>query len=214
MFKKKKKAEAAEGEEAEKKEDKKEEKEAEAPKKEGEEGEAEGEGEGAPKKGKKKLIIIAGVVLLLVIGGAVFALMGGKKEPKLDEHGNPIVEEEELSPEEKAAKEAAAHEASKPVFYELPEFLVNLNPSGGTRVSFLKMSVTLELRDKEAVVTMDNNKPRIQDIFNTYLRELRPSDIQGSAGIYRLRTELMTRLNGTIEEGAVKDILFGEIIVQ
>jgi flagellar FliL protein len=76
------------------------------------------------------------------------------------------------------------------------------------------MSVTLELRDKNAVATMDANKPRIVDAFNTYLRELRPSDIQGSAGIYHLRNELMARLNGTIEEGVVKDILFGEIIVQ
>ena len=76
------------------------------------------------------------------------------------------------------------------------------------------MSVTLELRDAAAVITMDANKPRVQDIFNTYLRELRPADIQGSAGIYRLRTELLSRVNATMEEGLVKDILFGEIIVQ
>lgn len=212
MFKKKKKGEeATEGEEKEGKGE-----EAEAPKKEGEEGASEGgEGEGAPKKGKKKLIIIAGaVVLVLVIVGVLFAIgvIGGKK-PELDEHGNPIVEEKELSPEEKAAKEAAAAEAAKPVYYELPEFLVNLN-SGTSRVSFLKMTVTLELRDKAAVTTIDNNKPRVQDVFNTYLRELRPTDIQGSAGIYRLRTDLISRLNSTIEDGVVKDILFGEIIVQ
>lgn len=181
-------------------------------KKEGGEG---AEGEGAPKKGKKKIVIIAGaVVLILVIVGALFAtgVIGGKKA-EVDEHGNPIEHEEELTPEEKAAKEAAALEASKPVFYELPEFLVNLN-SGSSRVSFLKMTVTLELRDKAAVLTLDNNKPRVQDVFNTYLRELRPTDIQGSAGIYRLRTDLIARLNSTIEEGVVKDVLFGEIIVQ
>ncbi len=211
MFKKKKK-EKTPSEDAEK------ETEAEAesaPKEaaEGEEGEA-GEGEGAPKKGKRKLIIIAAaVVLLLAIVGGLFAagiLGGGEKteetateeghgekaaEVKLDEHGKPI----------------PVH--TGPTYYELPQFLVNLNSPTG-RVSFLKMSVTLELRDAEAVATMDANKPRIMDAFNTYLRELRPSDIQGSAGIYRLRNELMTRLNSTVEEGVVKDILFGEIIVQ
>lgn len=170
------------------------------------------EGEESPKKGKKKLVFIAGglVLVLVVVAGLFLSGMLGGGEKKLDEHGNPI---EELSEEEKAAKEAAAAEAAKPVYYELPEFLVNLN-STTSRVSFLKMSVTLELRDAAAVVTMDANKPRIQDTFNTYLRELRPADIQGSAGIYRLRTELISRLNSTIEEGAVKDILFGEIIVQ
>lgn len=174
-------------------------------------GGAEGDGEGAPKKGKRTLVFIAGgVVLLLAIGAGVFfsGLLGGKE--KLDEHGKPIVE---LSEEEQAAKDAAAAEANKPVYYELPEFLVNLNSTTG-RVSFLKMSITLELRDAAAVITMDANKPRVQDIFNTYLRELRPADIQGSAGIYRLRTELLSRLNATMEEGLVKDILFGEIIVQ
>jgi flagellar FliL protein len=169
----------------------------EAPAAEAAEEGAEGE-EGAPKKGKRKLVfIIAGVVILLVIGGAVFALMGGKKD------------EEMKSPEETAAATAAA----APVYYELPEFLVNLN-STNSRVSFLKMSVTLELRDQAAIAKVEANKPRIMDTFNTYLRELRASDVQGSAGIYRLRDELMTRLNATIEEGLVKDILFSEIIVQ
>ena len=172
---------------------------------EGAEGE---EAEAGGKKGKKKLIFIVGVVVaLLAIVGGLFAagiIGGGGKGPD----GKP-----KQSSEEAAASAAAAIAASKPVYYELPEFLVNLNSSTG-HVSFLKMSVTLELRDQLAVATMDANKPRIMDIFNTYLRELHASDVQGSAGIYRLRTELLSRLNSTIEDGSVKDILFGEIIVQ
>ena len=157
------------------------------------------EGEEGSKKGKKKLVLIAGgaVALLAVVGIAVTVLGGGKKD--------------ELKAPEKT--EAAVAAVSAPVYYELPEFLVNLS-SNTSRVSFLKMSVTLELRDKEAVAVVEANKPRILDTFNTYLRELRASDVQGSAGIYRLRDELMTRLNATIEEGLVKDILFSEIIVQ
>ena len=172
-----------------------------APKPEGEEG---GEGEMAPKKGKRKLLMIVGaVVVLLLVAGGLFAsgILGGGKH------------EEKKSEEEVAAEAAAAAEASKPVYYELPQFLVNLNSPTG-RVSFLKMSVTLQLKDQATVALLDANKPRVLDAFNTYLRELRPSDVQGSAGIYRLRDELMTRLNSTIEEGAVKDILFSEIIVQ
>lgn len=164
------------------------------------------EGEqGEHKKGKKKLIFIAGgaVALIVIVAGLMLSgvLGGGDKG------------EHKESPEEVAAKEAAAALAAKPVYYELPQFLVNLNTTT-SRVSFIKMSVTLELRDPAAVAIMDANKPRVVDIFNTYLRELRAADVQGSAGIYRLRTELLTRLNGTIEDGTVKDILFSEIIVQ
>jgi len=206
MLKKKKKDEAA----TEGAEDAKETEGAATEKTEGGEGgETIENGEGAPKKGKKKLLFIAIPVVLLLIGGGLFAagVFGGGDEPaaegehkeevKLDEHGNPI----------------PAALANAPTYYELPQFLVNLNSPTG-RVSFLKMSVTLELRDAEAVPVMDANKPRVVDAFNTYLRELRPADIQGSAGIYRLRNELLTRLNSTVEDGIVKDILFGEIIVQ
>jgi flagellar protein FliL len=207
MFKKKKKEEAASEDATEATEATKEEK------TEGAEGEVI-DGDAAPKKGKKKLVIIAGaVVLLLAIGAGLFfsGVLGGskktdeaateeghgdkKEEVKLDEHGKPIPLQ------------------NGPVYYELPQFLVNLNSPTG-RVSFLKMSVTIELKDQESVLKMDASKPRIMDTFNTYLRELRPADIQGSAGIYRLRNELLTRLNSTIEEGIAKDVLFGEIIVQ
>lgn len=155
------------------------------------------EGEAAPKKGKKKLIIIVAAVLVLGIVAALLLGGGGdKKEPK-------------KSPEELAAQ----LEASKPVYYELPEFLVNLT-AANNRASFLKMSVTMELRDKAAIAVVEANKPRILDAFNTYLRELRPEDVKGSAGIYRLRDELMARVNGTVEDGLVKNILFSEILVQ
>lgn len=210
---KKKKGEEAkeEGAEEAKEEAKKEEPKEEAKEggeaKEGEEGAAP-EGEGAPKKGKRKLIfIIAGVLLLALIGGGAAMFLGGggdeeggehgdaehEEEVALDDHGNPIIH--------------------KPTYYELPEFLVNLT-STANRVSFLKMSVTLELKDETSVAIVDANKPRIINAFNVYLRELKASDVQGSAGIFRLRDELMTRINGTIEEGLVKDILFSEIIVQ
>jgi flagellar FliL protein len=176
---------------------------------EGEVAAAEGE---APKKGKKKIVFIAGglVVVLIVAGVFLSGMLGGKK----DEHAAEGEHQEaELTEEQKAAKAAAEAQAAQPVYYELPEFLVNLN-STTNRTSLIKMSVTLELRDVAAVAIMDAHKPRIQDTFVTYLRELRPAELQGSQGIHRLRVDLLARLNATIEEGVVKDILFGEIVVQ
>jgi flagellar FliL protein len=172
-----------------------------------------GEGEGGKKKGKKKLLfIIIGVVVvvLIVVGVMLSGVLGGGGE----EGAEPAAKHDAAKSEDGHGKSSGHGEATAgPVYYELPQFLVNLNSTTG-RVSFLKMGVTLELRDAEAVAMLDANKPRVVDTFNTFLRELRPADIQGSAGIYRLRDELMKRLNGTIEEGVVKDILFSEIIVQ
>ena len=154
-----------------------------------------------PKKGKKSALfaIIAVLAIAGVGAGLHFSgMLGGGEKP----------EKEEVLKKEKEMKAPP-----KTVFYELPQFLINLN-SSSNRVSFLKISVTLELRDQAAAAIVDENKPRIMDAFNTYLRGLRPSDLAGSAGIYRLREELMTRLNNTIETDLVKDILFSEILVQ
>ncbi len=184
---------------AKKKDDAAEEKEAVKPA-EGEDGEqAEGaEGAAKPKKSKKKLIIFAALGLLILIGagaGAYFAgLIGGHAsgEGEDAQAGNP---------------------ADKIVFYTLPDFLVNLN-TGSKSSSFLKATVILEVAKQEDVPLIEANIPRLMDAINTYLRELRASDLSGSAGIQRLREELLIRANKSLAPVKVNDVLFKEIVVQ
>ena len=52
------------------------------------------------------------------------------------------------------------------------------------------------------------------DAFQVYLRELRKSDLEGSAGIYRLKEELRRRVNLAIYPAKIDSILFKEILVQ
>jgi flagellar FliL protein len=182
--------------------------------------------EGAPKKGKKGLIIIVLVVLLLGGGGAGAYFMGfldgllGKHAAAEGEEAAPPAEGEhgEAAPAEgehgEEGKDGKAHVAGAPIFYDLPEFLVNLNTGTGRGTSFLKATITLELPSEEAVKQVELMLPRIKDTMNTYLREMRTSDLAGSAGIYRLREELLLRINKTIEPQQVKDVLFKDIIVQ
>jgi len=157
------------------------------------------EGVVAPKKSKKKLIIIAVTALVLIGGGVGGFLMIGKggehKEEgavELDEHGNPI---------------------NTTVYYTMPEFLVNLSSSGKSSV-FLKTTVVLEVAKQTDVPLIEANLPRIVDGINTYLRELRASDLAGSAGIQRLREEILLRVNKSIAPTQINDVLFKEIVVQ
>jgi flagellar FliL protein len=160
---------------------------------------AAGEAQEAPRRripGKKIVLFAAPVVLLLVAGaGAHFAgltkgLFGGAK---------PV--------------EAEA-EAPKPtVFYDIPEMLVNLN-SNGRRSTFLKISVSLELETATDIPRIEAVMPRIIDSFQVYLRELRAEDLRGSTGLYRLREELLVRVNGAAQPARVNDILFKEMLVQ
>lgn len=111
-------------------------------------------------------------------------------------------------------KEQAAAQPAKPaVFYNLPEMLVNLN-SAGRRTSFLKISVSLELESATDIPRIEAVMPRIVDNFQIYLRELRIEDLRGSAGLYRLREELLSRVNNAAQPARVNDVLFKEMLVQ
>jgi len=162
------------------------------------------EGEGAPKKGgKKKLLIILLAVLLLVVGGAAGAYFTGLLDPLVAM----------IAGGEEAPEEEAAPLATNVVFCDLPEFLVNLN-TGGRKSTFLKIRVSLELEQAGDVPRVEQMMPRIVDNFQVYLRELRVDDLKGSAGLYRLREELLARVSAAVAPARVNDILFKEMLVQ
>ena len=91
--------------------------------------------------------------------------------------------------------------------------MVNL-AKGDTQSNFLKMTVTLQLSSMEVTEKVKIQVPVIKDAFQIYLRELRAEDLQGSAGLFRLREGLMLRLNKIMSPDKIDDVLFKEIIVQ
>ncbi len=101
---------------------------------------------------------------------------------------------------------------AEPVFYDLPDFLVNLG--GPAPQHFLKMKVTLQIVDKDAAKRLDAEMPRVLDAFQVYLRELRAEDLEGSAGVLRVKEELLRRINLAIQPPLATDILFKEVIIQ
>jgi flagellar FliL protein len=153
--------------------------------------------------GRKKLILLVVVPLLLVVGGLAGAYLAGFLDPVLAMFAG-----------KKTVAEETAGEMAKPaVFYDLPELLVNLN-TGGRKSSYLKMRVSLEVAGQEDVKRLEDVMPRIIDNFQVYLRELRVEDLKGSAGMYRLREELLTRVNAAVAPAKVNDVLFKEMLVQ
>lgn len=140
-----------------------------------------------------KLIIIAGAALVAVGGGGTGAYFLLRAPPP--------------APQQAAATAKAA------VFVDLPEVLVNLSNTGD-RTQYLKVKVVLELADQTLIQQIQPVMPRVMDAFQTYLRELRPTDLEGSAGLYRLKEELTRRVNGAIAPNRINAVLFKEIVVQ
>ncbi|HTQ14911.1 MAG TPA: flagellar basal body-associated FliL family protein [Rhizomicrobium sp.] len=170
-----------------------------------------GEGEAAPEEaaakqgfvkkllGNRKLLIVAAGALLVLVGGgagAYFFFFSGS-----------------------AAKDAKVAASPVPVippnvaFYDLPDIVVNItNPDGSS--AYLKLSVSLEMASADEKAALQAVTPRIVDQFQGYLRELRVDDLHGSAGVLRLKEELLRRINVAAAPYPVKDVLLKEMIVQ
>jgi flagellar FliL protein len=158
--------------------------------------EAEG-GAGAKSGGflSKKLIIMAAAGLLVVGGGGAGGYFFFAKKPH----------------EEKAAPVAVK---APPTFIDMPEVMVNLQSTEKGRSSYLKAKIVLEVEDAKLAEQVRPLMPRVMDTFQTFLREMRSSDLEGSAGLYRVRDELTRRVNLAVAPSKVNAVLFKEIVVQ
>jgi flagellar protein FliL len=143
--------------------------------------------------GKVKLIIAAVAVLAIAGGAATWFFF-------LRHHGEEM--------------HAEAPPPKPPVYVEVPELLVNLIGLPGERVQYLKVRVMLEVKEEKQVEAIKPALPRVTDIFQTYMRELRPSDLNGSAGLFRLKEEMTRRVNAAVSPNQVSAVLFKEIVIQ
>ncbi|MBV6632175.1 MAG: flagellar basal body-associated FliL family protein [Alphaproteobacteria bacterium] len=152
------------------------------------------------------LLILVPIILLLGAGGGLYftgmldGLLGTAPPPAQ-------TAEAEGEGEGEGAASAGAF------FLDLEDMLVNLNTEG-RQPRFLKMSISLELERQSDLNRVQQLMPRVRDEFQTYLRELRVEDLQGSAGVYRLRTELLSRVSQAAFPARVRNVLFREILIQ
>jgi flagellar FliL protein len=171
----------------------------------------EGEGAEAPKQGfvkkllgNKKMLMMAGgglVVLLLAGGGGAYFLLGHSSKTAAN------------------GKVASADAPPTPIvpptvaFYDMPDIVVNIQSADGTP-AYLKLAVALELTGADEKAGIGPLMPRVVDQFQGYLRELRVDDLKGSAGVMRLKEELLRRINVATSPFKIKDVLLKEMIVQ
>ncbi len=148
------------------------------------------------KSGKRKLIAILSVVVLIAGGGAgahFSGLLGGSDGPAAGEGS------------------ASTKSVAPPVFYPLPEMIVSIN-TGERKTMFLKLKLSIEVGNAANVSRIDPLLPRVTDTCQVFLRDLRPDDLQGSAGTARLRTELLRRISLALAPIPVNDVLITEIL--
>ena len=155
----------------------------------------------APKKKGKKLLLAVPVLLVAAGAGGWFSGV----IPKMLGHNSKTA----------AAAQSKTDSAAPapPVYVDVPEILSNLNVPG-KRPSFVKMHAKLEVSAHSDEAAVAAAMPRIQDLFQTYLRDMRPEELRGSEGSYRLREELIGRASLAAAPARVLDVLFVELIIE
>ncbi|QTC89770.1 flagellar basal body-associated FliL family protein [Brevundimonas goettingensis] len=197
------------------------------------------DGDAPAKKKLPLLFIIAPVAALVLIGGgagAFFMLQpkpdaaaegehgeaaGGHGEEKAEGHGK----KEEKKGGHGAAKEGEGEAAADPslgviaegpdgvTFLTLPDMVVDIQSQDG-RPTHMQLKLTLEMKDADLATTLQEQMPRMQDMFQGFLRELRPEDMAGSAGSYQLRAEILRRVNLIAAPGKVDAVLIEKMLIQ
>lgn len=167
----------------------------------------------AQKSGKRRLILLAVPMILVGIGaglwfsGVLPRLLGRDKKTEVAS----AAQAEGAAGKPADGKEATPKEIPA---IDLPDLIANLNVAPGRPASFVKLHVRIELARPEDVAIAKNATARLQDLFQTYLREMRPDELRGSEGTWRLREEMLARANIAIAPARATDVLFTEMLVQ
>ncbi len=151
--------------------------------------------------GDRKLLMLsaAGLLVLLLVGGGGLYFFVFNTPDKAAEQG--------------AGAEPVPVTPPQVAFYDVPDIIVNIQSPDGSP-AYLKLSASLELDNAEEKAGLTALMPRIVDQFQGYLHELRVDDLKGSAGVVRLKEELLRRINVAAAPYRVRDVLLKEMIVQ
>ncbi|XBQ15105.1 MAG: flagellar basal body-associated FliL family protein [Oceanicaulis sp.] len=174
---------------------------------------AEAEGvEGEKKKGGiKKLALFIGLpVVILILAGVAGALLlfgGGEDETAVAEGGEAV--EEEIDP-------AAELTAYFDRFEQSGEYSVTANiadENGGSLVMQLKFAIVYDDHSVSTVLAHPDFEPRLRDTMIDFARTLRVEDLDGSMGNYRIKAELLRRVNLLIAPMQAEDVLIVDLVM-
>lgn len=161
----------------------------------------------APSNGKNKTMMI----LLIVLGTGFVAMAAILFTPL----GNSFLNKEQKQESKGLFGDPNVNgDLNRQVtFLPLPELLVNLKPYRG-KTAILKATFVLQIAEEKEREEINHFTPIITDQFQTFLREMNVTDLQGASGIERIRQELLVRINQIVKPYKVMEVLVKDFLIQ
>ncbi|SFJ42186.1 flagellar basal body-associated FliL family protein [Jannaschia pohangensis] len=151
------------------------------------------------KKGKLGLVITL-VLSLLLAGGGFFATFSGMLDPILGTSETEAESHPTAEPETVAA----------PTFLELDPLVVTVGSSGSIRQLRFRAFLQLHNGPDETVAAL---RPRILDIFATYLRAVPVDRLEDPTALLHLRAQLLRRIQLLVGPDSVRDLLIVDFVI-
>ena len=110
------------------------------------------------------------------------------------------------------SKKATAGQAAEPVLWAMEPFIVNLVDNQGDR--YLKVTIELEVSDKNCLVELNKIKPKLRDNVLDLLTAKSYRELMDIVGKQRLKDEIGMRLNNFLTTGKIVKVYFTEFVIQ
>lgn len=152
----------------------------------------------APKKRSKKPLLIGVVLALMGGGGGFFAVKTGMI----------LGTDADVAPAEVVAEEPDA--LPDVAFLPIDPLVISLGKN--SRNDYLRFRAQLEVHSKyqdEVSAIM----PRVVDVLNGYLRAVNIRDLEDPSALFRLRAQMLRRVQIVTGEGRVRDLLVMEFVL-
>ena len=165
------------------------------------------------KKSKALLFGLVGAVLLG--GGAFYGVYSGMIPLPFGGDGGQEMHagaKDGHGGDAKNGKEDEFHDAppSAAAFVPMDEMVISLSPTAGSK--HLKVAVSIEV-EPGTEVDVQNVAPRIADVLNTYLRAVDEAELQDPRSMMRMRAQMLRRVRLVAPEGAVRDVLIQQFVL-
>ncbi|MDZ5760938.1 flagellar basal body-associated FliL family protein [Lyticum sinuosum] len=97
------------------------------------------------------------------------------------------------------------------VYYEMRDIIVQLETDN---TKFLKITLNVKFYDKKAYEKTISILPQVEDVIQSYLRQMQPDGLNSNFSMYKLRGDLLLRMNTLIYPEKIDAIFIKDILIR